>query len=47
MPEDVNMSENVAQMLEYIVKLNAFGEDIKDDHIAALLLVSISKSYDK
>ncbi|GBM24105.1 hypothetical protein AVEN_38297-1 [Araneus ventricosus] len=40
------MNEHIAQMLELIDKLKAVGEEIKDDHIAALLLVSVPKSYD-
>ncbi|GBM35607.1 Retrovirus-related Pol polyprotein from transposon TNT 1-94 [Araneus ventricosus] len=44
--EDGNMNEHIAQMLELIDKLKAVGEEIKDDHIAALLLVSVPKSYD-
>ncbi|GBN06771.1 Retrovirus-related Pol polyprotein from transposon TNT 1-94 [Araneus ventricosus] len=46
MSEDGNMNEHIAQMLELIDKLKAVGEEIKDDHIAALLLVSVPKSYD-
>ncbi|GBN13868.1 hypothetical protein AVEN_129991-1 [Araneus ventricosus] len=44
MSEDDNMNEHIAQMLELIDKLKAVGEEIKDDHIAALLLVSVPKS---
>ncbi|GBN42759.1 hypothetical protein AVEN_131529-1 [Araneus ventricosus] len=46
MSEDGNMNEHIAQMLELIDKLKAVGEEIKDDHIAALLLVSVPMSYD-
>ncbi|GBN12713.1 Retrovirus-related Pol polyprotein from transposon TNT 1-94 [Araneus ventricosus] len=46
MSEDGNMNEHISQMLELIDKLKAVGEEIKDDHIAALLLVSVPKSYD-
>ncbi|GBN19276.1 Copia protein [Araneus ventricosus] len=46
MSEDGNMNEHIAQMLELIDKLKAVGEEIKDGHIAALLLVSVPKSYD-
>lgn len=46
MPEDGNMIHHINYMLELVDKLKAVGEDIKDDHIAALLLVSVPKSYD-
>ncbi|GBN42341.1 Retrovirus-related Pol polyprotein from transposon TNT 1-94 [Araneus ventricosus] len=46
MSEDGNMNEHIAQTLELIDKLKTVGEEIKDDHIAALLLVSVPKSYD-
>ncbi|GFT78193.1 hypothetical protein NPIL_223121, partial [Nephila pilipes] len=46
MSEGSNMNEHFAQMLEVIVKLKAEGEEVKDDRIAALLLVSVPKSYD-
>ncbi|GBN77585.1 hypothetical protein AVEN_18547-1 [Araneus ventricosus] len=45
MSKDGNMNEHIAQMLELIDELKAVGEEIKDDHIAALLLVSAPKSY--
>lgn len=32
-------------MLELVNKLKVMCEDIKDDHVTALLLVSIPKSY--
>ncbi|GBN62538.1 hypothetical protein AVEN_43235-1 [Araneus ventricosus] len=46
MSENGNMNGHIAQMLELIDKLKAVGEEIKNDHIAALLLVSIPKSCD-
>ncbi|GBM15719.1 hypothetical protein AVEN_262890-1 [Araneus ventricosus] len=46
MSEDGSMNEHIAQMLELIDKFKAVGEEIKHDHIAALLLVSVPKSYD-
>ncbi|GFS95595.1 retrovirus-related Pol polyprotein from transposon TNT 1-94 [Nephila pilipes] len=46
MSEDCNMNERISQMLELIDKLKAVGEEIKANHIAILLLVSVPKSYD-
>ncbi|GFT80616.1 retrovirus-related Pol polyprotein from transposon TNT 1-94 [Nephila pilipes] len=41
MSEVGNMNEHIPQMLQLIHKLKAAGEEIKDDHFAALFLVSI------
>ncbi|GFT00106.1 retrovirus-related Pol polyprotein from transposon TNT 1-94 [Nephila pilipes] len=46
MSEDGNLNEHIAQILESIDKLKTVGEEMKDNYIAALLLVSVHKSND-
>lgn len=40
------MQIHITKLLELVDKFKAIGENIKDDHIAALLLCSVPSSYD-
>jgi hypothetical protein len=45
MPEHGDMIAHINHMMDLVEKLKAIGENIPDQHIAALLLVSIPESY--
>lgn len=45
MPEHGNMISHITHMIDLVEKLKAIGENIPEQHVAALLLVSIPESY--
>lgn len=44
--EDGNVINHITKIMEIVDKLGAIGEVIRDNHISALLLCSLSQSYD-
>ncbi|GFT03907.1 retrovirus-related Pol polyprotein from transposon TNT 1-94 [Nephila pilipes] len=46
MSEDGSLNKRISQMLELIQNLKVVGEELKDDYIKVLLLVSVPKSND-
>lgn len=46
MSHDGNVIHHITQMRELVDRLTVRGNDVKDDHVVAPLLVSVSTLYD-